>query len=357
LLGLQCHMSSIDLTADTLQTPPPSPTLTHVYAALTPDLLLDAVESVGYRCDGRLLALNSYENRVYQVGLDDTPNQIIAKFYRPARWTDAQILEEHSFAALLSNAEIPVVAPIVTGDKTLHTFQGYRFALFVKRGGRAPELDRADVREWIGRFLGRIHLAASVAPFHTRPTLNIETFGQTPRQWLSLSRFIPEDIRPAWLSVADLALDGIAQSFARAGDVKLIRLHGDCHMGNILYTDDGPHFVDFDDCRMGPAVQDLWMLLSGTRDEMASQLRDVLDGYTEFHDFDYRELHIIEALRTLRMIHYSYWLASRADDPAFQLAFPWFFGLEAQRYWQNQVLALREQIALMNEPILALQLY
>ena len=334
---------------------PPAATPTHAYAALTPDLLLDAVESVGYRCDGRLLALNSYENRVYQVGLDDSVQPLIAKFYRPARWSDAQILEEHSFAALLADAEIPAVAPIVSSDKTLHTFGGYRFALFAKRGGRAPELDRADVREWIGRFLGRIHLAASVASFDTRPTLNIETFGKTPHHWLSLSHFVPEDIRPAWLSVAALALEGVAAAYARAGDVKLIRLHGDCHMGNILYTDDGPHFVDFDDCRMGPAVQDLWMLLSGTREEMAAQLRDVLDGYTEFQDFDYRQLHLIEALRTLRMIHYSYWLASRADDPAFQLAFPWFFGQDAQRYWQNQVLALREQVALMNEPILALQ--
>jgi Ser/Thr protein kinase RdoA (MazF antagonist) len=329
--------------------------LTHAYSALTPDLLLDAVESLGYRCDGRLLALNSYENRVYQIGLEDSPSNIIAKFYRPSRWTDAQILEEHTFAAMLAETEIPVVAPIITDHKTLHTFQGYRFALFEKRGGRAPELDRADVREWIGRFMGRIHLAASAAPFETRPTLSIESFGQTPRQWLTSSHFIPEDIRVAWLVVADLALESVAQAYARAGDIKLIRLHGDCHLGNILYTDDGPHFVDFDDCRMGPAVQDLWMLLSGTRDEMAAQLRDVLDGYTEFQDFDYRELHLIEALRTLRMIHYSYWLASRADDPAFQLAFPWFFGEYAERYWQNQVLALREQVALMNEPILALQ--
>ncbi len=328
--------------------------LTHAYAALTPDVLLDAVESLGYRCDGRLLALNSYENRVYQVGLEDAPNNIIAKFYRPARWTDAQILEEHAFAASLADAEIPVVPPILNRGSTLHAFQGYRFALFEKRGGRAPELDRADVREWIGRFLGRIHLLGSVTPFQTRPHLNIETFGKTPRQWLSLSHIIPEDIRPAWLSVADLALEGIEQSFARAGEVNAIRLHGDCHIGNILYTDDGPHFVDFDDCRMGPAVQDLWMLLSGSREEMAMQLRDVLDGYCEFADFDYRQLHLIEALRTLRMLHYSYWLATRADDPAFQLAFPWFFGQDAQRYWQNQVLALREQVGAMNEPPLAL---
>jgi Ser/Thr protein kinase RdoA (MazF antagonist) len=333
-----------------------SDTPQHPYSSLTPDLLLDAVESVGYRCDGRLLALNSYENRVYQVGLEDGhAKHIIAKFYRPNRWSDAQILEEHSFAQSLAEAEIPVVPPIMFNDNTLHTHAGFRFALFEKRGGRAPELDRADVREWIGRFLGRIHLLGSANAFQTRPMLNIETFGETPRQWLSSSHFIPEDIRAAWLSVVDLALAGVREAYARAGEVKLIRLHGDCHIGNILYTDDGPHFVDFDDCRIGPAIQDLWMLASGTREEMTVQLRDVIEAYEEFAEFDRHELHLIEALRTLRMIHYSYWLASRADDPAFHIAFPWFFGEHAQRYWQNQILALREQVALMQEPPLQFQ--
>ncbi len=340
------------------------PNSPHPYSALTPDLLLDAVESIGFFCDGRLLALNSYENRVYQVGLEEPRDarpsglpartQLIAKFYRPERWTDAQILEEHSFAQTLADAEIPVVAPIVHDGKTLHSHHGFRFALFEKRGGRAPELDRPDVREWIGRFLGRIHLVGAIHPFATRPALNATTFGQMPCDWLMASGIIPADILPAWKSVVDQALDGVAACYTRAGDVKMIRLHGDCHMGNILYTDDGPHFVDFDDCRSGPAIQDLWMLLSGTREEMAVQLRDALDGYEEFADFDRRELHLIEALRTLRMIHYSYWLASRADDPAFQLAFPWFFGDQAQRYWQNQVLALREQVAAMQEPPLQL---
>ncbi len=337
----------------------------HPYSALTPDLLLDAVESVGFRCDGRLLALNSYENRVYQVGLEEPREtvlptgsalrkQIVAKFYRPDRWTDTQILEEHSFTQSLADAEIPVVAPIVHDGKTLYTHQGFRFALFEKRGGRAPELDRPDVREWIGRFLGRIHLLGAIHPFATRPALNAATFGQAPRDWLVATDIIPADILPAWKSVVDQALEGVAACYLRAGDVRMIRLHGDCHMGNILYTDDGPHFVDFDDCRSGPAIQDLWMLLSGTREEMAVQLRDALDGYGEFAEFDRRELHLIEGLRTLRMIHYSYWLASRADDPAFQLAFPWFFGDQAQRYWQNQVLALREQVAAMQEPPLQL---
>jgi Ser/Thr protein kinase RdoA (MazF antagonist) len=325
----------------------------HPYASLTPDVVLDAVESLGLRCDGRQLALNSYENRVYQVGIEEG-KPVIAKFYRPSRWTDAQIREEHSFAFELADAEIPVVAPMRFNDESLHTHAGFRFALFERRGGRAPELDRPEVREWIGRFMGRIHLCASAKPFTHRPTLNVETFGETPRQYLRSSPFIPADIQAAWLSVVDQALEGVRAAYAGAGDVRLIRLHGDCHLGNILYTDDGPHFVDLDDCRMGPAVQDLWMLLSGSREEMTVQLRDVIEAYEEFAEFDRRELHLIEALRTLRMIHYSYWLASRADDPAFQMAFPWFFGEHAQRYWQNQILALREQVALMQEPPLQL---
>ena len=327
--------------------------MSHSYANLTPDTVLDAVESLGFRCDGRQLALNSYENRVYQVGIEDSV-PLIAKFYRPARWTDVQIQEEHQFALALYAAEIPVVPPLVFAGESLHAHAGFRFALFEKRGGRAPELDRAEVREWIGRFLGRIHLLGSAAVFMQRPMLDIHTFGETPRDYLRSSTFIPADMRPAWDAVIDQALDGVAAAYARAGDVRMIRLHGDCHIGNVLYTDDGPHFVDLDDCRMGPAVQDLWMLLSGTREEMTVQLRDVIEAYEEFAEFDRRELHLIEALRALRMIHYSYWLASRADDPAFILAFPWFFGESAQRYWQNQVLALREQIALMQEPPLQL---
>ncbi|MFM7459948.1 MAG: serine/threonine protein kinase [Burkholderiales bacterium] len=328
--------------------------MSHPYLDLTPDLILDAVESAGVRPDGRLLALNSYENRVYQVGLEDD-KPLIAKFYRPKRWTSAQILEEHAFALELATAEIPVVPPLTWEGATLHTHANFQFALFERRGGRAPELDFPEVREIIGRFLGRIHMVGKAKPFDERPTLDIQSFGNLPCNWLISQSFIPADLLPAWNSVADQALDEIAKCYARAGDIKLIRLHGDCHLGNILYTDDGPHFVDFDDCRMGPAIQDLWMLLSGSREEMTIQLRDVMEGYQDFADFDPRELHLIEALRTLRMLHYSYWLASRTDDPAFQVAFPWFFGADAQRYWQNQILALREQVALMQEAPISLR--
>jgi Ser/Thr protein kinase RdoA (MazF antagonist) len=315
------------------------------YAGLNPDVILDAVESLGLFADGRLLALNSYENRVYQVGIEES-TPLIAKFYRPGRWSNEQILEEHAFTLELAEREMPVVAPLVINNKTLHEFAGYRFSLTPRRGGRAPELDNPDVLEWMGRFLARIHAVGAIKPFAHRPSIDIAAFGEQPRDWLMTHNFIPADLRETWRSVIDQALVGVRACYERAGQVQNIRLHGDCHVGNVLYTDDGPHFVDFDDCRTGPAIQDLWMLLSGTREEMTRQLRDVLEGYEEFADFDRRELHLMEALRTLRLIHYSAWLAQRWDDPAFPIAFPWFNG---QRYWQDRVLELREQVAAMEE--------
>ena len=327
------------------------------YDGLTPDLMLDAIESIGYRCDGRLLALNSYENRVYRIGIEqidiEEESQVVAKFYRPNRWTNAQILEEHAFVLELDAREIPVVAPSVLNGETLHEFKGFRFSVFPKRGGRAPELDRPEVLEWMGRFLGRIHAVGAIENYVHRPTHNLTTFGTEPRDWLLAHDFIPADLREAWTSVAALALESVAACYARAGEVTNIRLHGDCHGGNVLYTDSGPHFVDFDDSRMGPAVQDLWMLLSGTRDEMAMQMREVVEAYEEFCDFNRRELHLIEALRTLRLIHYSSWLAQRWDDPAFPHAFPFF---NTQRYWQDRILELREQIAAMDEGPLPLMI-
>jgi Ser/Thr protein kinase RdoA (MazF antagonist) len=312
---------------------------------LTPDLLLSAVESVGLVCDGRLLGLNSYENRVYQVGIEDA-KPVVAKFYRPERWSDAAILEEHAFTTELAQREIPVVAPLVFNAATLHQHGGFRFALFPRRGGRAPELEDPDVLEWLGRFLGRIHALGATKPFLHRAALDVETFGNEPRRFLMASGFVPDDLRAAYDSVTAQALESVQSCFSRAGAVGSLRLHGDCHGGNILWTDDGPHFVDFDDARMGPAVQDLWMLLSGDRDQMTRQLRDVLAGYEDFCEFNLRELNLIEALRTLRMIHYSAWLARRWDDPAFPRAFTWF---NTERYWEEQILALREQIALMQD--------
>ena len=316
------------------------------YAALTPDCILNALESVGFQCDGRLLALNSYENRVYQVGMEQGP-PLVAKFYRPGRWTDEAILEEHAFLQELAEREIPVVPALVRNGTTLHSFSGFRFSVSQKHGGRAPELEDRQTLEWMGRFLDRIHAIGALQPFRHRPELNIETFGVVPRNFLLTHAFIPEDLLAAYSSVINQALESVRHCFERAGKVRMLRLHGDCHPGNVLWTDDGPHFVDFDDCRMGPAVQDLWMLLSGERADMVRQLGDVLAGYEDFYDFDERELYLIEALRTLRLVHYAAWLAQRWDDPAFKLAFPWF---NTQRYWQDRILELREQIALMEEP-------
>jgi Ser/Thr protein kinase RdoA (MazF antagonist) len=322
-----------------------NPTSPTPYADLSPDLILDAVESIGLPTDGRLLALNSYENRVYQVGLDEA-EPVIAKFYRPGRWSDEAILEEHEFTLDLVEQEIPAVAPFETAGQTLHHHAGYRFSLSPRRGGRTPELEDPQILEQIGRFMGRIHLIGAVRPFQHRPTLDIQGFGTGPRDFLLAGGWVPKDLLPAYESVVEQALEGVRACFARAGDLRVIRLHGDCHRGNLLWTDAGLHFVDFDDARMGPAVQDLWMLLSGGRTEMSRQLADVLAGYEDFQEFDHRELHLIEALRTLRQIHYAGWLARRWEDPAFPAAFPWF---GSQHYWQDHVLALREQIAAMEE--------
>lgn len=321
-------------------TPNPTP-----YADLGPDLVLDAIESVGLPTDGRLLALNSYENRVYQVGIEDGP-PVIAKFYRPGRWSDEAILEEHDFTLTLAANEIPAVPPSVIHGRTLHAHAGYRFSVTPRRGGRTPELEDPSVLEWLGRLIGRIHAIGALSPFAHRPALDIASFGELPRAFLLENDWIPPDLLPAYRSVVDQALEGVRDCYARAGSPNLIRLHGDCHRGNLLWTDAGPHFVDFDDARMGPAIQDLWMLLSGDRNEMSRQLAHVLAGYEDFNELDYHELNLLEALRTLRIIHYAAWLARRWEDPAFPPAFPWFGN---QRYWQDHILQLREQIAAMEE--------
>jgi Ser/Thr protein kinase RdoA (MazF antagonist) len=320
-------------------------------------VVLNALEAQGLRCDGRLFPLNSYENRVYQVGIEDS-SPVVAKFYRPERWSDAQILEEHGFSQELAGAEIPVVAPIAFEGRTLRHHGGFRLAVFPRRGGRAPELDDPETLEWLGRFIGRIHAAGASKPFAHRPRLDIASFGEESRAFLLASGFIPADLAPAWKQAADLALEGVRAAFDRAGDVAYIRVHGDCHASNVLWTpatgnaSGGPHFVDLDDARMAPAVQDFWMLVSGDRQSMGHQLGKLLSGYEDFAEFDDRELNLVEALRTLRLLHYSAWLARRWDDPAFPIAFPWF---NTPRYWQDRVLELREQIAAMQEPALVPQ--
>ncbi len=324
--------------------------VSHPYESLTPDVVLDALASVGLYGDGRLMALSSYENRVYQAHLEDAwqgQAQVVAKFYRPGRWSEAAILEEHAFAAELAAFEVPAVAPLVLDGRTLHHHAGFAFSVSPRRGGRAPELDDGEVLEWIGRFLARIHAVGARSAFRERPTLDVQSFAREPREWLLAHQAIPLDVESAWVRQCDAAIAAIEAAFA-ACPVPALRLHGDCHPGNILWTpDQGPHFVDLDDARMGPAVQDLWMLLSGERHQRQRQLGALLDGYEQMREFDRRELALIEPLRTLRLIHYSAWLARRWDDPAFPQAFPWFGSSD---YWRGQVQMLEEQLEAMAEP-------
>jgi Ser/Thr protein kinase RdoA (MazF antagonist) len=321
---------------------------THPFDALKPDLILDAVESLGLRTDGRLLALNSYENRVYQVGIEDgTP--VVAKFYRPQRWSDAAILEEHAFCAALVEAELPAVPPLVFAGKSLHEHAEFRFSLFPRRGGRLITIDDAEHRRWIGRLLARLHGVGARQRFAHRPTLTVADFGEASAAFLLEHQVIPAHIEEAYRSLSRDLLQAVGEIMAGIHPA-LLRIHGDCHAGNILWTDEGPHFVDFDDARMGPAIQDLWMLLSGERGEQERQLAEVLEGYEQFRSFDYTEVGLIEALRTLRLMHYEAWVARRWDDPAFPQAFPWF---DSPRHWEDHVLALREQLALLHEPPLA----
>lgn len=321
------------------------------FESLTPQCLLDAVETCGLRCDGRLLQLNSYENRVYQIWLEDD-SSVVGKFYRPGRWTEAAILEEHAFSVELAAREIPVVAPLPLNDSTLHEHGGFRFALYPRRPGRTPELEDFDTLTWLGRFLGRIHAIGALRNFAARPAIDVEEFGRAPVRDIESGGFIPDDLRVAYRSVVDDLLTRIERCFRNAGRVATLRLHGDCHAGNILWTPEGPHFVDLDDARNGPAVQDLWMLLSGDRQAMTLQLDAILEGYRQFYDFNPAELQLIEALRSLRVIHYAGWLARRWDDPTFKINFPWF---NTQRYWQDHILSLREQAAALDEP--PLQVY
>lgn len=321
------------------------------YANLGPDDILNALDQIGYRCDGRILALNSYENRVYQVGIEDAA-PVIAKFYRPGRWSDECILEEHAFTLALAEQELPVIAPLTgAGAESLFHTGPFRFAVYPRVGGHAPELDNPEQLTQLGRCLARLHNIGAVEPFRHRRTLDVQSLAVVPRTFLLEHGFIPADILPAYETLTEDLLDRIRTCFDRTGVYRDIRLHGDCHLGNVLW-DNGPFLVDFDDACMGPAVQDLWMFLSGDRAYMTAGLHDLLEGYTEFRDFSPAELHLVEALRSLRMIHYAGWLAMRWEDPAFPRAFPWF---NTQRYWQDHVLALREQAALMQEPPLQWQ--
>ena len=317
----------------------------HPYSALTPDVVVGAVEALGHACDGRILALNSYENRVYQVGREDS-TPVVVKFYRPERWPDAAILEEHEFALELARAEIPVIAPDVYEGRTLFRHAGFRYAVYRRAGGRWPELGTKDDRQWMGRFLARIHAIGRTRAFRHRPRLDWRVLGQETADYLLDTGWIPVHLEAAYETLAEDVLGLVEQRFDEAQPLRTLRLHGDCHPGNVLWTDSGPHFVDLDDCMTGPAVQDLWMLLSGRPEEMRQQLDDIVEGYQEFGDFEQHEVALIEPLRTLRIMHYAGWLARRWEDPAFPRAFPWF---QEPKYWEQHVLNLREQLAAMEE--------
>lgn len=320
------------------------------FTGLSPELVLEAAASVGLEADGRLFALNSYENRVYQLG---TPaGHLVLKFYRPARWSDEQIEEEHRFTAELAAAELPVAAPVSVAGQTLFRYHEFRFAAFPWMRGRAPELDASDARQILGRTLGRLHQVGAIRPFLTRPNVDLHRLGIEACLQVLSDGLLPEALRESYTAVAEELLERIATAFERAGAVRLIRLHGDCHLGNLLWNEHGPAFVDLDDCATGPRVQDLWMLLAGSAAEQRRQWGELLEGYMQFADFDHREVELIEPLRALRMLHHAAWVSHRWADPAFPRAFPWF---GEHRYWEGYVGDLREQLGVIEEPPLRVQ--
>lgn len=321
----------------------------HPFETLTPDFILNSIETQHYRCDGRILALNSYENRVYQVGIEDD-EPIIAKFYRPQRWSNEEILEEHEFSIELAEHELPVVPPLSKNGQTLLWCDNFRFALYPRKGGHAPELDNLDNLFILGRFLGRMHAISSTKSFQYRPSITCKNFGYESVALIK-DKFIPEHIQVSYEVLVDEILKIIDGIYNESENSDNIRVHGDCHVGNILWRDDAPHFIDFDDARMAPAIQDIWMLLSGDRARQIAQLSEIMEGYNEFYEFPLHQLKYIEALRTLRIIYFSAWLAKRWDDPAFPRAFPWF---NSTQYWEQHILDLREQLGELNEPAMSL---
>jgi len=315
------------------------------FSGLTPGVVLDAAAEVGLDIDGTLFALNSYENRVYQLHGPHGP--LVLKFYRPARWSDAQIGEEHAFTAELAAAELPVAAPLTFGGSTLVRYREFRFACFPWLRGRAPELDAPDARQLLGRTIARIHQVGARRPFEVRPRIGIERLGWQARAQVLASELLPAALKERYSSVSGALLERVVAGFTAAARIAEIRVHGDCHLGNLLWNEHGPAFVDLDDCAMGPRIQDLWMMLSGSPSEQQRQWGEILEGYQQFADFDLRELTLIEPLRALRMLHHAAWVAHRWSDPAFPRAFPW---IGEPRYWEGYLQDLLEQIEAIDDP-------
>ena len=316
------------------------------FSTLSPDLILDAIESRGLQVSSGLLALNSYENRVYQFMGEDLQRYVV-KFYRPNRWSKAQIEEEHQFAFELAEHDIPVVAPLKFDQQSLLDYQDYLFAIYPSVGGRQFEVDNLDQLEWMGRFIGRIHQVAKIKSFQYRPSISLDELVHQPIATLKQHIQLSSHIETAFFTILEQVQKAIEQQFF-CTDV--IRLHGDCHPGNILWRD-GPSFVDLDDCRMGPAMQDLWMMLAGDKQEQQLQLDTLINAYEEYCEFDPKQFKLIEVLRAMRMIHYMGWLIRRWQDPAFPQAFPWF---NTDKYWEQQILALKEQLSALHEPPLTI---
>ena len=324
----------------------------HPYQRLTPDVVIEAVESTGRSSDARILALNSYENRVYQVGIDEEV-PVVAKFYRPERWSVEQIIEEHQFTQQLYDEEIPVVPPLIINTDattpTLCQYDLFQFAIYPRQGGRAPELDNLDHLHQLGQFIGRIHQVGASISFKYRIGLSVKAYGHDSVAYLLEHDIIPGELRPAYASITSEVLAAIEQNSPESDSYTRISLHGDCHPGNVLWRDDRPHFVDFDDAITGPAIQDLWMLLSGDYANKQRQLSEIVEGYEVFRPFDLRELRLIEPLRAMRVLNYNAWLAKRWHDPAFPMSFPWF---NTPRYWSEHILELKELLTSLHEPAL-----
>ena len=316
------------------------------FTGLTPEVVLDAAAAFGLSPDGRLFALNSYENRVYQLGAHGGEQRVL-KFYRPARWSDAQIAEEHQFTAELADAELPVAAPLMIDGETLLRYREFRFAAFPWMRGRAPELDAPEARTLLGRSIARLHQIGARRPFQARPRLGVERLGWEARAQVLSSELLPEALHERYSSVSGALLERVSSAFAAASTVRDIRIHGDCHLGNLLWNEHGPLFVDLDDCAMGPRVQDLWMMLSGPAPEQQRQWQELLEGYQQFADFDFLEVTLVEPLRALRMLHHAGWVVQRWADPAFPRAFPW---AGEPRYWEGYLNDLLEQLATIDEP-------